>query len=240
MKRILLMAMTLLTLAWASPRPAAALQQFYLGTSPDGQTRVVVSQRLLRRVGDKFFFEYPVSLVDKATGGKLELYVAGPVLVHESERGTFTYDDTAIHIEWAPSGDKLVVFYEQLEGDWQVLLVDRAERTQLNLTKALKESLLKKAGRSLECEEPHISVFSWITPLKPVFALDTNCGKHQEDKPDMHKMEAYRQLAMYDTTKDALRDCVDCAQEKAIKKFSYMPKPTPTPTPNVEETPTTE
>jgi hypothetical protein len=227
------------------PSPVSAGQQFYLSTSPDGQSRIVVSQRLLRRVEDKLFFEYPVSLVDVRTGAKFELFIAGAPLVNETPRGTFATDTDAFKAEWAPQGGDLAVLFLKTDADtWQVSLVNRAAKTQLNLLPLLKKGLLKKASSSkLECSDPKVSVFKWLTPLKPVFTLETECNKALEpsEYKEKHELKAVTSWVMYDSEKAVIKDCVDCEQEKALEIFNRKPKPTPTPTPvSDESTPTAQ
>ena len=225
------------------PNPVSAGQQFYLSTSPDGQSRIVVSQRLLRRVEDKLFFEYPVSLVDVRTGTKFELFTAGAPLVKETPRGTFAADTDALKAEWAPQGGDLAVLFLKTDEDtWQVSLVNRAAKTQMDLLPLLKKGLLKKASVSnLECTDPIVSVFKWLTPLKPVFTLESECNKalKKDEYQEKHKLEPFKCWVMYDSEKAVIKDCVNCEEEEAIKLFSKKPKPTPTPTPVEDATPTT-
>jgi hypothetical protein len=243
MKRlILLVGLAISAAFFGLSRPVSALQSYYLLTSPDGKTRVTVSQRLLRRVGDRMEYEYPVRLVDKKTSKTRELFTAAAPLVRENNRGIFHYNSDALKVEWAPSGDKLVVFWEKEEGVWTVLWVDRATGEQKCLDKELRTGLLKKIGRKGdECESPTVSLFKWLTPLKPVFLVNTRCGEVMEEgKKDFHKMAPLEHWVMYDAAKDLFKDCPDCAQEKAMKIFTKKPKPTVTPTPLTEETPTAQ
>jgi hypothetical protein len=247
MKRAVLMLVVFLTAVAAGflPNPVSAGQQFYLSTSPDGQTRIVVSQRLLRRVEDKLFFEYPVSMVDVRTGSRFELFTAGAPLVKETPRGTFTADIDAFRVEWAPeNGDLAVVFLKMDADSWNVSLVNRSAKTQMDLLPLLKKGLLKKASSSgLECSDPKVSVFKWLTPLKPVFTLESECNKalKSDEYQEKHNLKAITHWVMYDSEKAIIKDCVDCEQEQAIKLFSKKPKPTPTPTPvSDDSTPTVQ
>jgi hypothetical protein len=242
MKRAVLALLTILTVTGFSPETVSASQQFYLSTSPDGKTRVVVSQRLLRRVEDRLFFEYPVSMVNVKTGKRFELFSAGAPLVKETPRGTFGIDVDAFKVEWAPeSGDLAVVFLRTDSDTWNVSLVDRAAKSQMDLMPMLKKGLQKKAASSkLECSVPVVSVFKWLTPLKPVFTLDTECGKVLKVNKDMRKLAPLTHWVLYDSEKKVIKDCVGCEEEKAIKLFSKKPKPTPTATPVEELTPTAE
>ncbi len=242
MKRLFLVGLALSAAVFGLTRSVSALQHYYLITSPDGQTRVTVSQRLLRRVGDRMEFEYPVALVSKKSRKTVELFTAAAPLVKENNSGTFRYDPDALKIEWAPEGDKLVVFWEREEGVWTTLWVDRVTGEQKCLDKPLRAGLLKKIGRKGdECDSTTVSLFKWLTPLKPVFLVNSNCGEVMEaGKKDMHKMKPLEHWVMYDAAKKIFKDCPDCAQEKAMKIFTKKPKPTATPTPLTEETPTAQ
>ena len=245
MKRAVLTFVTILSAVAAGlmPKQVSAGQQFYLSTSPDGHSRIVVTQRLLRRVEDKLFFEYPVSLVDVRTQSKLELFIAGAPLVQETPRGTFAADTDAFHADWAPESGDLVVVYLKTDADtWEVSLVNRTLKSKMDLMPILKAGLLKKAASSnLECSDPKVSLFKWLTPLKPVFTLETECGKNLKENRDLHKLKAMTHWVMYDSEKDVVKDCVDCEQDKALELFNRKPKPTPTPTPVSDDaTPTAQ
>jgi hypothetical protein len=241
MKRAVLALITLLSAASVfSPMAVSAAQQFYLSTSPDGHTRVVVSQRLLRRIDDRLFFEYPVSVVDVKTGSRFELFTAGAPLVKENPTGTFAVDTDAVRVEWAPeNGNLSVVFYEKEEGAWDVILADRSAKNHKDLLPLLKAGLLKKAQSSnLECQDPKVSLFKWLSPLKPVFTLETECGKAAKENRDLQKQKAVTHWVMYDGEKADTKECLDCEQDKALELFNRKPKPTPTATPVDDSTPT--
>jgi hypothetical protein len=242
MKRAVLAFVALISAVGFSPRVVSASQQFYLATSPDSKTRVVVSQRLLRRVEDRMFFEYPVSMVNVRTGDRFELFMAGAPLVAENPRGTFRVDTDAFQVEWAPEGGDLsVVSCLTDSGDWNIVLVDRAAKKQTDLMPLLKKGLQKKMGSSnKECETPKVTVAKWLTPLKPVFKLEALCGKVLKENKDMHKMTPFTHWVLFDDEKKVVKECVGCEEEKAIKLFSKKPKPTPTATPVEDATPTAE
>ena len=223
-------------------QPLHAGQRYYLATSPDGKTRVTVSQRLLRRVGDRLFFEYPVSLMNVKTGKSVELFTAGAPLVKENERGTFRYNMDSLKTEWASDGAHVLVFWEREEGIWTVAWVDTATGKAKNLDEEIRNGLLNLIGRrGAECQTPVVSISKWLSPLKPVFKVDTVCGKPgEEGKKDLHKMLPLEHWVMYDAEKDVIKDCPDCAEAKAMKIFTKKPKPTPTATPATEETPTAQ
>lgn len=242
MKRAVLALLTIFSMTGFAPKAASASQQFYLSTSPDGKTRVVVSQRLIRRVEDRLFFEYPVQMVDVKSGKRFDLFVAGAPLVKETPRGTFGVDTEAFKAEWAPQdGDLVVVSLKTDADEWTVTLVDRAAKTQTDLLPLLKAGLLKKAASSnLECVDPTVTLTQWLTPVKPVFRLDSECNKALKEYKDKHNLRPFTHWVMYDSEKKVVKECLNCAQEKAMELFNKKPKPTPTPTPVEESTPTAE
>jgi hypothetical protein len=218
--------------------PAFARYEIFLSTSPDNKLRVAITQEVLRHVGDKVFFEYPIYLVNKA-GKKLFLIDKGTVpYVNETDRGTFTMDFERAKYIWAEDSRKFFIYLEVSEGEKRMILVDVAAKSAKDVTDQLAPKMAKKAARKgWKCERPVIEFAKWHKKDLAIFHLTTGCIKEGDEKA---RMSAYDYWSIYDTVKKKLvKDCPGCKEEDALKSLTKEPKkkkPKPTPTP--EETPT--
>ncbi len=218
--------------------PALARYEIFLSTSPNNRYRVAITQEVLRRVGDKVFFEYPIYVVNKA-GKKLLLVEKGTVpFVNETPRGTFTVDFDRARYDWNEDSTRLLLHLEVSEGEKRLYLVDITAKSSRDITDEIAPRMAGKAtsgGRT--CERPTIELVKWHKKDLAILKLTSGCLKPGNEKA---KMEAYRYWSLYDTAKKKfVKDCPGCDEEKALKELTKEPKkkkPKPTPTP--EDTPT--
>ena len=231
----------MLTGAILLPAQARAGQQVYLSQSPDGQYRVVVEQVIDRRVGDRVFFRYPISLVDKKTLRHFEIREGVPPLIQETEKDTFTPHWDSIQFNWSPDNQKIFINMEIIEGTWRTYFVDIKLGKTLDVTEALESKLydrIKFHGWSYETAK--ISVVQWLKPHLAILKVTTDCGKKTEE--ENRSLFTVSDTVLYDTVKQiVIRDCSDCKDANSAKQFEkFYEKSQVTPTPTPEETPTAQ
>jgi hypothetical protein len=245
--RLFLIPALLLSLA---PVVIHASQQSYLSESPNGRYRVLVEQVLDRRVADKIFFRYPIILENIQTPDRhFETVDAGPSLVHETDKKTFTitWDNgnppqlKAVRFDWASDSLKYFMYLEVLDGVWKTYFVDINKGTTTDITADLEEALVDKTDfHDWDCQQPRFQVVQWIQPDLVFLKLTSICGKNKEkENSDLFYVN---DSVLFDSQQvKTVSHCSECKDEKALKKFNdYYTKSLPTPTPTAEETPTSQ
>jgi hypothetical protein len=236
-----------LTLA---PMAAQAGQQSYLCESPNGRYRVLVEQVLDRRVVDNLFFRYPIILENIQNPDRhFETVDAGPALVHETDKKTFTivWDNgnppqlKSVRFDWAPDSLKYFMYLEVLDGVWKTYFVDINKGTTTDVTGDLEAALSDKIDfHGWDCQQPHFQVVQWTQPYLAFLKLTSICGKDKEkENPELFYAN---DSVLFDTQQvKTVSECGECKDEKALRKFDeYYTKSLPTPTPTAEETPTSQ
>ncbi len=248
MKRFL-KAIFFLTLLFPSLKGAArAGQEVYLSTSPNDRYRVYVEQVIDRRIGDRIFFRYPMSLVNvKRPGHHFWIMDVGSPLIQETETGTFKlhWDETSptepssIHFDWSPDSLKAFIHLETIPGIWKTYYVDVNTGKTTDITADLERYLVSKT-QGWDCQEPVVKLEKWTQPNLAFFRLTSTCGKKTDKINDSFFYQ--NDSVLFDTEKaEVVEDCMGCKDDKSVKTFDkYYVKSLPTPTPTPEETPTNE
>jgi hypothetical protein len=230
-----------LTGAMMLPALARAGQQVYLSTSPDGKYRVVVEQVIDRRVGEKIFFRYPISLVDSKTLRHFEIREGNPPLIQETDRGTFTPQWDSIQFNWSPDSQKIFINLEIIEGSWRTFFVDIKLGKALDVTEALESKLYDRIQfHGWSYESAKINLVQWVRPHLAFLKVTTACGKKKDE--ENKSLFAVSDSLLYDTVKQiVVSDCSDCKDPESANKFEkFLIKTQVTPTPTPEETPTAQ
>ncbi len=214
-------------------------QQVYLSQSPNNRYRIMVEQIIDRRVGEKVFFRYPISLVNSKNGRHFEIQEATTPLVRETERQTFQVHWDSIHFDWAKDSLKLFIRLEIIEGTWRTLFVDVNKGTTTDITADLEQFMVQRVDfHDWACQEPTtVQVVQWTKPYLAFLKVIDICGK---DKEKENKTLFYmNDSLLFDThLGKAVTHCADCKDEKALKVFEkYFQSTQATPTPTPEETP---
>jgi hypothetical protein len=232
----------LLFLIGLLPRFSHASQEIYLSESPNTRYRVVIDQVIDRRVGDKVFFRYILSLVNaRNINHHFEILQGGSPLVQETEKGTFQVHWESIHFDWAKDSLKFFVQLEVIEGTWRTYFVDINSGKTKDITADIEDALKNKIdSRGWDCEQPKVEVVKWTKPHLAFLRLTSICGKNR--KEENNKLFYLKDSVLFDTLKGmVVSECMDCEEEKATKVFDkYFIKTIPTPTPTPEETPTNQ
>ena len=224
---------------------AQAGQEVYLSTSPNERYRIYVEQVIERRVGDRIFFRYPVSLVNvKRPDHHFWIMDVGSPLIQETETGTFKVrwastnptDLSSIHFDWSDDSLKCFIRLEVLEGVWKTYYVDVDTGKSKDITADLEKYLFEKT-KDWACLEPRVQLVQWTRPHLAFFHLTSVCGKSKEEMNN--KLFEQKDSVLFDTELgQVVDDCMDCKDEKSIGVFDkYYVKSLPTPTPTPEETP---
>ncbi len=235
---------------------ARAGQQVYLSESPNGKYRILVEQVLDRRVGDRFFFRYPLILENtKDSRRHFQIVDAGSPLIYETDKGTFklTWDKThstswddvhqgnwdVIHFDWAPDNLKVFIRLEIMEGSWKTYFVDVNSGKTKDITPELEEKMVSRVEfHDWDCQQPVIELVQWTKPYLAFFKLTGIYGA-DKDKEN-NRLHYLRDSVLYDTVLEkVVSNCDDCKDDKSLNVFDkYYLKSLPTPTPIPEETPT--
>lgn len=239
-----------LLLLAAFPRTVRAGQQVYLSESPNGKYRVFIEQVIERRVGDRVFFRYPISLINTHNLRRhFEIRDGGSPLVKETEKGTFhirwdgadSREPSSIHFTWAPDSLRLFIQLEVIEGTWRTFFVDVNSGVTTDITADLEKDLLKEVqsgGR--DCQNPKWELVKWTKPTLAFLKVTSICGKEQGKSNA--KLFYTTDSILFETTKGQIvSHCLDCKEAKADGLFDkYFMSTIPTPTPTPEETPVTQ
>jgi hypothetical protein len=224
------------------PIAAQAGQQIYLSQSPDLKYRVVVEQVIDRRVDDRIFFRYPLSLVNaRDPKHHFEIRDGGSPLVSETEKETFKVNWPSIHFDWSKDSEKFFMQVEVVEGIWNTFFVDVNRGRTVNITADLEQGLSGKADfHDWGCQQPKVEVVSWTQPHLAFLRLTSVCGKEKNE--ENAKLFYQSDSILFDTKlAKTVTDCMDCKEDKALKKFNkYFLSTLPTPTPVPEDTPTAQ
>jgi len=223
--------------------PARAAQEVYLSHSPNGKYRVVIQQVLDRRVGDKFFFRYPLLLVNaKNLKHHFEMTDGAGPLVKETESGTFQVNWPSIRFEWSKDSLKLFVQMEVIDGIWKTFFVNLNTGKTTDITEDIEKDLVDKiSSRGWDCQQPKFEIVKWVKPNLAFLKLTVICGKNR--KEENNKLFYMTDSVLFDTVKvQAVSHCLDCKNDDSTtQKFEkYYISTIPTPTPTPEETPTTQ
>lgn len=248
MKTFLRSFLILLLLGSGLMGVARAGQEVYLSTSPNNRYRIFVEQAIDRRIGDRVFFRYPMSLVNvKRPDHHFWIMDVGSPLIHETEKGTFKlhWDETdpsepsSIHFDWSPDSLKVFIHLEVIEGIWKTFYLDVNTGKVMDITPDLEKYLLSKT-QGWDCEAPKVKLIKWTKPSMAFFRLTTTCGKDKEKIND--SLFYQTDSVLFDTEKDkVVDDCMGCKDDKSVKVFDkFYVKSIPTPTPTPEETPTNQ
>lgn len=220
---------------------AQAGQQTYLSHSPNGKYRVLVEQVLDRRVGDKFFFRYPLILENvKNLKHHFEMTDGSGPLIQENQAGTFQVHWPSIHFEWSKDSLRLFCQMEVIDGTWKTFFVDVNTGKTTDITSDVEQPVVAKfESRQWDCEAPKIEVVKWIKPHLAFLRLVSVCGKNRQK--ENAKLFRWTESVLFDTIKvKAVMACDnsydEAAATKEFEKYYLTTIPTPTPTP--EETPT--
>ena len=216
-------------------------QQVYLSPSPDGKYRVVVDQVIDRRVGDRIFFRYPISLVDSKTLRHFEIREGTPPLIQETDRGTFTPHWDSVKFFWGPDNQKLFINMEILEGSWRTYFVDVKLGKTLDVTEELEKAMYDRVQfHGWSCESAKINLVDWFKPHLAFLKVVTDCGNNKDT--ENNRLFEISDSVLYDTVKQkVVSDCSDCKDPDSLKKFDkYFLKIQVTPTPTPDETPTAQ
>ena len=248
MKTFLKGFLVLLVLLTGWTAKARAGQQVYLSTSPNERYRVLVEQVIDRRVGDRVFFRYPISLVNgHRPDHHFWILDGGSPLITETDKQTFKvkWDDSdptqpsSIHFDWSQDSLKFFIRLEAIEGIWKTYFVDVNSGKTSEITADLEKALVDETS-SEDCQQPKVELIQWTKPHLAFIKLTSTCGA---DKEKLNLKLFYEKASvLFDTEKgQVVSHCVNCKDEKSLKVFDkYFIKSIPTPTPTPEETPTTQ
>ncbi len=219
---------------------ARAGQEIYLSESPDGKHRVVIHQEVFRRVGDKAFFRYPITLVNLRNRHTLDIHEGSIPFVQETDRGTFQIKWESAHFDWSKDSRYLFGGLEVMSGIWKYFFVDAAKGKSREVTDEIKFEILDHiARRSWACESAKVVLDHWFNPALPVFKVMTDCGKKRNE--ENNQLFQVVDWVVYDARKGKVTaTCMDCDAKKAEKtawEYFQSTQVTPTPTPVPEETP---
>jgi len=240
-------ALFLLMTLWSIK--AQAGQQIYLSTSPNERYRVYVEQVIDRRIGDKVFFRYPISLVNvKRQAHHFWILDAGSPLISETDKQTFKVkwdgsDDptqpSSIHFDWSKDSLKFFIRLEAIEGIWKTYFVDVNSGKTKEITAEIEKALVDEV-KDEDCQQPQVELIQWTKPYLAFLKLTSLCGADKDKANDKHFLE--KASVLFDTDKgEVVSNCVNCKDEKSLKVFDkYFIKSIPTPTPTPEETPTAQ
>jgi hypothetical protein len=248
MKTTLKCFLFLMILGALLPTKAPAGQQVYLSTSPNERYRVYVEQVIERRIGDKVFFRYPISLVNvRKPDRHFFILDAGSPLITETNKQTFKVkwggtdplQPSSILFDWAADSLKFFIRIEVIEGTWRTYFVDVNTGKAKDVTGDLEKTLVEEIGKE-DCQQPKIEVADWTKPHLAFLKLTSFCGRSNKSLNDKHFNEEVSVL--FDTDKgEVVEHCVNCKDKSAYKRFDkYYIKSIPTPTPTPEETPTAQ
>ena len=228
----------LLLLSSAFLGVARAEQKIYMSESPNGKFRIVIKQLLYKRVGDRFFFQYPI-ILENVRNPKRHFTIteAGTPLVKETERQTFQMDWDYFKVIWAKDSQKCFFRLMVLQDNWKTFFVD-VENGARDITAELQTDLVEERdGHGWTCQEPKLELVKWTKPHLAFLKLTSTCGKkpHTENR----RLFFVTDSVLFDCRKGkVVRHCIDCKEKKAEKKFDkYFKSTLPTPTPTPEETP---
>lgn len=222
---------------------AQASQEIYLSVSPSGKYRVVIDQVIDRRVGDKVFFRYLISLVNtRNLKHHFEMLQGGSPLVQETDKGTFQVHWPSIHFDWSKDNLKLFVQLETIEDSWRTYFVDLNGGKTSDITGELEQPMVAKFdSRKWDCEAPKMQLVKWVKPHLAFFKLTSICGKNRGSEND--KLFHWSESVLFDTNlAKAVMGCDNSySEDAATHKFeAYYLTTIPTPTPTPEETPTAQ
>lgn len=245
MNKFLRSLLILLLLGSGLPTLVRAGQQVFLNTSPNNRYRIYVEQEIDRRVGDRIFFRYPISLVNvKRPGHHFWILDAGSPLIQETERGTFKVrrdvtnpaELSSIHFDWSLDSLKVFIHLEVIRGIWKTYFVNINTGTTTDITADLEKYLVVKT-EAWDCEEPKVELVQWTKPDLAFFRLTSTCHKNKE-RADVNVF-FQKDSVLFDTVKGkVVSDCMGCKDDNSVKVFDkYYLKTIPTPTPTPEETP---
>ena len=233
-------AVLILSSFWAVAR---ADQEIYLSHSPNGKYRVLVRQVLDRRVGDKFFFRYPLQLENvKDLKHHFEMTDGSGPLVREADSGTFQVNWPSIRFDWSKDSLKLFVQMEVIEGIWRSFYVDVNTGKTTDITADIQKDLVDKVqSRGWDCQQPKFEIVKWVKPHLAFLKLTVICGKNSTQ--ENNKLFYMTDSVLFDTVlAQSVSHCLDCKNDDSTtRKFEkYYLSTIPTPTPTPEETPTAQ
>lgn len=232
----------LLLVLGAFAQTVQAGQQIYLSESPNGRYRVLIEQAIMRRVGDRIFFRYPLILQNiKTPERQFRILDGSSPLVYETPKGTFQVRWDSARFEWSKDSLKLFIHVEVVEGTWKTFFVDVNSGKSADVTGEIEKYLVDKVDfHDWSCEHPKIEVVDWVEPNLAFLKLTSVCGKHK-DKENNKLFYSVDSVLFDSVQQKVVSDCMECKDEKAAKKFhKYYLSTIPTPTPTPEETPTNE
>lgn len=241
MKSYLKCFLFFLCLLGAFRATAQAQQEVYLSESPNGKFRVVVDQVIDRRIDDRIFFRYPLSVVNtRDPSHHFEMRDAGSALVQETDRGTFKIADwDAVHFDWSPDSLCFFMQLQILNGVWRTYFVDVEKGTTKDITGDIEQAIVKKSDfHKWDVQVPQVELVQWVPPYYAFLKLQTLYGTDRTKESKWLKSLA--DSVFFDLRKQKTVDhCINCGDASALKKFDrYYQSTIPTPTPTPEETPT--
>lgn len=242
--------LVVLLLSAGAPRAVRAGQQVYLSESPNGKYRVFIEQVIERRVGDRIFFRYPITLVNtKNLRRHFEIRDGGSPLVQETEKGTFkirwdgadSREPSSIHFYWSPDSLRFFMGLEVIQDSWKTFFVDVNTGKTTDITPDLEGNMVGKIDfHKWDCEQPRVQFVKWTEPHLAFLKLTSVCGKNRGKENE--KLFFMRDSILFDTIQyKVVQHCMDCEDHQASRQFQdYFTGTIPTPTPTPEETPTVQ